>query len=484
MGAPRTLLIRGAAAIVTMDAEDRVLRDADILVRDGSIAAVGTITPEDAAAAESVIDARQRVVLPGLVNAHSHSPLAFAKGCYDLANHRAALWMFQAFTANATPNEIRCAALLNALEMLRTGTTAVIDHFPEQGFSLTEVDAVVAAYRESGMRANVALRIFDEAYTDILPPAGTFPPELDAELRAARLLEPRPAEELLALVEAAVRRHHDPAGMVQVSPAPSNPMRCTDALMAGCQELADRHDTIVHCHLLETRVQAEIARKRYGRSQLRHLDGLGVLTDRLSCAHVIWADEEDLPLLAERGVVPVHNPESNVRGGSGVAPIARMLRAGVTVAIGADGSPSGGNQAMQHTLRLATILARPNDADVRNWVTTADALRMATRGGAQAMRLPIGAIAPGMAADMALYDLRSPWWTPLNDPIHQFVYSETGGSVREVFVAGRQVVTDGRVTAFDEEAVLEEANGRFQALLRRNDGLLRLSRRLAQATLR
>jgi cytosine/adenosine deaminase-related metal-dependent hydrolase len=89
-----------------------------------------------------------------------------------------------------------------------------------------------------------------------------------------------------------------------------------------------------------------------------------------------------------------------------------------------------------------------------------------------------------MAADMALYDLRSPWWTPLNDPIHQFVYSETGGSVREVFVAGRQVVTDGRVTAFDEEAVLEEANGRFQALLRRNDGLLRLSRRLAQATLR
>lgn len=479
-----TLLIRDAAAIVTMDDEGRVLRGADILVRDGVIAALGTVPPAEAAAATRVVDARRRVVLPGLVNAHSHSPLAFAKGCYDLVNHRAALWMFQAFTANATPDEIRCAALLNCLEMLRTGTTAVIDHFPEQGFALEQVDAVIAAYRESGMRANVALRIFDEPYTDIYPPAGTFPPALDAAMRAARVLEPRPADELLALVEQAVMRHHDPAGMVQVSPAPSNPMRCSDALMAGSQALAQRHDTILHCHLLETRVQAEIAHRRYGRSQLRHLDTIGVLTDRLSCAHVIWADEDDIPLMAERGMIPVHNPESNVRGGSGIAPIARMIRAGVTVAIGADGSPSGGNQAMQHALRLATIVARPQHRDVGEWVTTADALRMATRGGAKAMRLPIGAIAPGMAADLALYDLRSPWWTPLNDPVHQFVYSETGASVREVFVGGRQVVAEGRVTAFDEEAVLAEANDRFRSLLERNAGLLDLSRRLAQATLR
>ncbi len=481
-----TLLIRGAAAIVTMDEAGRVLRDADILVRDGVIEAVGEVPAEAAAQATRVLDARRRVVLPGMVNAHSHSPLAFAKGCYDLVNHRAALWMFQAFTANATADEIRCAALLNCLEMLRTGTTAVIDHFPEQGFGMAEVDAVAAAYRESGMRANIALRIFDEPYTDIYPPAGAFPAELDADLREAAVLQPRPAGELLALVEEAVRRHHDPDGMLQVSPAPSNPMRCTDALLAGCQALAERHDTIVHCHLLETKVQAEIAHRRFGRSQVRHLDAIGALTDRLSAAHVIWIDADDIPLLAERGVVPVHNPESNVRGGSGIAPVARMLRAGVRVAIGADGSPSGGNQAMQHTLRLATIIGRPQDPDVRNWVTTADALGMATRGGAAAMRLGhrIGAVAPGMAADLALYDLGSPWWTPLNDPMHQFVYSETGGSVREVFVGGRQVVEDGRVTAFDAEAVLEEAQGRFDALLRRNAHLLDLSRRLASATLR
>lgn len=480
-----SLLISNAAAIVTMDGGHRVLRDADILVQDGVITAIGEVPAAAAALATRRVDACRRIVLPGLINAHSHSPLAFAKGCYDLLNHRAALWMFQAFTANRTADEIAASALLNCAEMLLTGTTAVIDHFPEQGFSLADVDSVVAAYRSAGMRANVALRIFDQPYTDIYPPAGEFPPELDAELRAADPLRPRPAAELLALVEAAVERHHDVSGMVQISPAPSNPMRCSDDLLAGCQSLAGRRDTIIHMHLLETRVQAEIARRRYGRSQIEHLDHLGVLSDRLSTAHTIWIDDDDIPLLAERGVVPVHNPESNVRGGSGVAPIARLLRGGVTVAIGADGSPSGGNQALQHSLRLATILARPGDPQVGNWVTTTNALAMATTGGAAAMRLAsrIGSLEVGKAADIVLYDANSPWWSPLNDPVHQFVYSETGSSVREVFIGGRQVVAEGRVTAFDAETVLREAQGRFSAILDRNATLLSLSTRLASAAL-
>jgi cytosine/adenosine deaminase-related metal-dependent hydrolase len=480
------LLIRNAAAIVTMDGEGRVLRDADILVENGVITAIGSVPAEAAVRATRVLDARRRVVLPGMVNAHSHSPLAYAKGCYDLLNHRAALWLFQAYTANRTAEETRIAALLNCAEMLMTGTTAVIDHYPEQGFTPEDVDAVAAAYRESGMRANIALRVFDEPYTDIYPPAGTFPADLEADMRAARVLEPRPLSDLLPLLEHCISRHHDPAGMVHVSPAPSNPMRCSDALLQGCQALAETHDTIVHCHMLETRVQGEIAHRRFGVSQPRHLDRIGVLTDRLSAAHVIWIEDADIPLLAERGVVPVHNPESNVRGGSGISPVAKMLRAGVAVAIGADGSCSGGNQAMQHTLRLATIVARPQQPDVRDWLTTGEVLRMATSHGARAMRLShrIGALAPGMAADIALYDLGSPWWAPLNNPVHQFVYCETGSSLREVFVGGRQVVADGRVTAFDAEAVIAEADARFRSLLARNAHLADLADRLSRAALR
>lgn len=468
---------------MTLDREATIHAPGDILVRDGCIVAVGSVPAEAASRATRVVDAAGRIVFPGLVNAHSHSPLAFAKGAFDLANHRAALWMFQAFTAGRTRDEIYASTLLNCIEMLLTGTTAVIDHFPEQAFELEDVEPVVAAYRDSGMRAIVALRVFDEPYRDIYPPEGEFAPELSRALAARDPLRARPARELIDLCEVAIGRHHDRAGRIQIAPAPSNPVRCTDALLRGCQELAVRHDTQVHCHLLETRVQAEIAQQRYATTMVRHLDDIGALSDRLSCAHTIWIEPDDIELMAARGAAVVHNPESNVRGGSGIAPIARMLKAGVTVAIGADGSPSGGNQALQHSMRLATIIGRPHTPRLSEWVQTKDAMRMATQGGARAMGLPdrIGAIAPGFRADLAFYDLRSPWWTPLNDPIHQFVYSEPGTSVMDVMIDGNWVVQDGRIRTFDADRVLSEANGIFARIRQRNADLMNLSTSLAAA---
>jgi cytosine/adenosine deaminase-related metal-dependent hydrolase len=172
-----------------------------------------------------------------------------------------------------------------------------------------------------------------------------------------------------------------------------------------------------------------------------------------------------------------------VRGGSGIAPIAKMIKAGVTVAIGADGSPSGGNQALQHSMRLATIIGRPQTAKLGEWVQTRDAMRMATASGALAMGLGdrIGAIAPGFEADLAFYDLKSPWWTPLNDPVHQFVYSEPGTSVTDVMIDGRWVVRDRRIKTFDADQVLSEANGIFARIRERNADLMKLSTSLAAA---
>ncbi|HWK97437.1 MAG TPA: amidohydrolase family protein [Pseudolabrys sp.] len=475
-------LIRGGH-IVCLDQAGTVYAGGDILIEDDIIVAVGAVPSEMASRATRVVDARNRIVFPGLVNGHSHSPLAYAKGAYDLANHRAALWMFQAFTAGRTRDEIYASTLLNCIEMLLTGTTAVIDHFPEQGFMLDDVEPVVAAYRDCGMRAIVALRIFDEPYRDIYPPDGEFSPELTQALKANDPLAVKPAKELLALCEAAIDRHHGRDGMIQIAPAPSNPMRCTDELLRGCQDLAVRRDTIVHCHLLETAVQGRIAQQRYGTTMVRHLDGIGVLTDRLSCAHTIWIDQDDIELMAARRSIVVHNPESNVRGGSGIAPIARMIKAGVPVAIGADGSPSGGNQALQHSMRLATIIGRPQTADLKQWVQTRDVMRMATEGGAIAMGLQgkIGALASGYRADLALYDLRSPWWTPLNDPVHQYVYCETGSSVTDVMIAGRWVVESRAIKTFDAGAVLAEAGAIFARIQERNAGLMKLSSALAAA---
>jgi len=479
-----SLLIRDAV-VVTLDAGGVVHRPGDILIRGSLIAAVGDVPAEQATRATRTVDGRNRIAFPGLVNAHSHSPLAYAKGYYDLANHRAAMWMFQAFTTGRTRDEIYACTLLNCIEMLRTGTTAVIDHYPEQAFGLEEVEPVVAAYRDCGMRALVALRVFDEPYLDIYPPAGAFPPALDAALKARDPLKPRPAAELIDLCTAAIERDDEPQGRIRIGPAPSNPMRCSDDLLAGCQRIAEKYDTLVHCHLLETRIQSEIAQKRYGTSMVRHLDAIGALSKRLSCAHTIWIEPDDIPLLAERGAMVIHNPESNVRGGSGLAPIASMIRAGVTVGIGADGSPSGGNQALQHSMRLATIIGRPHAANVREWVTTNDAMRMATTGGAAAMGLAgqLGMIAPGQKADIALYDLKSPWWTPLNDPVHQFVYSEPGTSARDVIIDGRVVVENGCITTFDADAVLAEANQIFAGILERNGDLMGLAKSLAAAVI-
>ena len=473
-----TTLIRNATAIVVMDDRRTILRAHDILFNDTGILAIGEHLAVEAAT--RVIDGSRRVVFPGLINAHTHSPLATAKGYYDLANHKSALWLFQAFTSGRTPREIYLSALLNCAEMLKSGTTACIDHFPEQGFSMEDVDAVVQAYKDAGMRAIIALRVFDEPYRDIYPAAGQFPPDVAELLANNDPLRPRPARETLELLEAVIRKHHDPAGPIQIAPAPSNPMRCSDELLVGCQELAERFGTQVHCHLLETRIQTDIAQKRYNTTMVRHMADIGLLSSRLSCAHTIWIDDHDIELMSKHAAMVVHNPESNARGGSGIAPIARMIRAGVTVAIGADGSPSGGNQALQHSMRLATIIGRPHEPDMQKWVSTDDAIRMATLGGATAMALEdsIGRIEVGRQADIALYDLQTPWWTPLNDPIHQMVSSEPGTSVTDVFIGGRHVLKEKAIQSFNAVEVYDEINEMAPRILRRNDRLLDLATRL------
>src|SRR3984893_8792903 len=315
------------ARMVSADSDQNRSR-ADVVVEHGRISAV-----VDAGNAEAgggtLIEGCDRLLMPALVNAHTHSPTNVLKGTGDRLSHPAFMWRNQADTAGRTPDEIRLSALLG-IEHLLGGTTAVIDHFPEQGFCQADVDAVVDAYRMTGMRAMVALRIFDEEYTDTQPPDGS-----PSGFAIDNPLSPPPLDQTVALVEASIKRHNGSAdGRIRICPAPSNPMRCSDDLLSAVAGIAQRYDTAVHMHLLETAIQASIAKKRYGRSMVQHLDTLGLLTDRLSTAHTIWLDDDDIALMAARGSIPVHNPESNLKLGTGISPIAKMLHAGVTVALG------------------------------------------------------------------------------------------------------------------------------------------------------
>src|SRR6185503_8407889 len=209
-------------------------------------------------------------------------------------------------------------------------------------------------------------------------------------------------------MEDSIRLYHRPDERVSVFPAPTNPVRCSDELLTMCRDLAERHDLGIHTHLLESKVQTTLAQQRYGRTMVQQLERLGLLSSRLSCAHTIWIEQEDIERLAATGTVVVHNPESNLKLGTGIAPIGKMLAAGVT------------------------------ERERSKWVTARQALAMATEGGARAVQLPnsIGRIQAGYRADVVLYDLDTPAWTPFNDPVQQMVFAETGSSVHTVIVDG------------------------------------------------
>ena len=459
-----TLLIRDA--LVMAGAGNWQPRRASLLVRAGRIAAVGHVNTASGPI-DHTIDARNMLALPGFVNAHYHSPAGLLRGTADGLSHPAFMWLNQADTVGRTEHEIEVSALLGGIEMLLAGTTAVIDHFPEQGFSLKHVNAVVRAYQRLGLRAAVALRVFDSTYDDIIPPDG-LPPAL----AASNPLAPAPLDETLALVEAAIERHDDPRGLIRIFPAPSNPSRCSDDLLIRCDALAKRHGTGVHTHLLETESQTRVAQQRYGMTMVTHMERLGILSSRLSCAHTIWIDQADIEMLAARGVTVVHNPESNLKIGAGFMPLPAMHRAGLRVAIGTDGANTNDNLALHEALRLALIVHRPGEPDRSHWLKATDALQIATGNGAAALQATdLGALTVGQRADIVLYDLSHPHWTPLNDAAEQLVFAESGASVHTVIVDGRIVVDARRVVGVDTTALLDEARAMLGVIRQRNHAL-------------
>jgi len=471
------ILVRGIDAVLT-EAGKTLDGPLDILIDNGRIAAVGPGL--EAPGNCHVIDGKGRLAAPGLVNAHWHSPMQLSHGTSDRTNHKVFMWENQVDTANRSSEETYVSAMVGCLQMLKSGTTSVIDHFPEQGFGIEDVGTAVKAFEDCGMRAVVALRIFDEPYSDILPPPERRTPALEAALASGNTLEPRPLAESLEIVEESIRRFDRHAGRIRVFPAPSNPVRCSDALLVGCEQLARRHDTGVHCHMLETRTQAELAMARYGTTVIEHMRAIGAYSGRWSNAHCNWVSEREIAIMAELGAVAVLNPESNLKIGSGVPPVPKLVQAGVPCALGTDGASTNDNLVLQDAMQLAAMLHRPQEPDRRRWVTVADVVAMGTTGGAKAMLEPeLGRLAPGAKADLVLYDLDASWWTPLNDIEQQLVFGERGGSVDTVIVDGRVVLAEGKPLFIDERAILAAARGILSRVRSRNGGVRAIAEAVA-----
>ena len=454
MADPEPLLIRNAL-VVTLDAANTVHQAADVLIENGAITAIGSIEGRRASAARRIIDGTGKMLVPGFVNAHTHSPATLIHGTGDRLSHPAHMWMNQAYTANKTPREIYVSAMLGCIQMLLSGTTAALDHFPGQSCTVEDVDAALSAYRDSGMRAVLGVRFYDAEFGDIMPRAGSVPAEVAAEIRRLSPLDPMPLQDVRAVMEGAIARWHGTDGRLAVFPAPSNPERCSDDALLLCRELAERHGLGIHTHLLESRVQADNARRLYGCTMVEPLDRLGLLGRFLSCAHAIWLEPAD---------------------------IERLAASGAGVALGTDGAGTNDNLIMHEALRLAAMLHRPALDAREDWLGANDVLPMATSGGAAALLEAdrLGRIEAGLHADLVLYRLDAPWWVPLNDPQGQLVFAENGSSVDMVIVAGRILVEDGRITAFDAAAILEEARPMMTAILARNADLHALAGRMAE----
>ncbi|GAB1483253.1 amidohydrolase family protein [Treponema sp.] len=474
------LLVR-CALLLPLANSRTVMESQDIVIDGGVIKAIRKAGSFDQKQFKTFIDAPRGLAVPGFVNAHTHSPAALSKGSFDRLDHPNFMWRNQADTANRNPEQIYVSTLLSALEMLKSGTTAVIDNFPEQNFGIEDVEAAVQAYRDIGMRASIALRIFDQDYTDIIPRDSSSLPQDLRDFLAASPLSPRPMAATLDLCEKAILRWHSKnEGLINIMLAPSAPLRCSESFLRGIGEMAEAYNTGVHTHLLETRLQVEISQEKYGSTLVAYLDSVGLLNERLSCAHCIWFSKDDIRMFAESGAMVVHNPVSNLRLGDGLAPIIDMVRSGVTVALGTDGFSTNDNGNLFEELKLAAILHRCSGHPKSEWISDEEALRMATHGGAAALlqKEKLGSLAVGKRADLAIYDLDAISFTPLNDPVSQLVFCENGHSVRTVIVDGRVVIADGHLAGMNEEDILERARRAGQEIKKTNTALYSFADRL------
>jgi 5-methylthioadenosine/S-adenosylhomocysteine deaminase len=450
------LLIRDAT-LLTLDAGNRLITEGHVLVEGERIVLVGEGPPPSGLAADRVLDGRQRLVLPGLVNCHLHSHENFNRGRLDNLPHN--VWMLYArpplLGATPSPEEIYLRTMLGCLEMLRAGVTLAIDdvvHVPPT--DLAAFDAVVRAYRDAGMRAVVTATTVDRPYHLTLPWAEeVLPPGLQREFAS------RPRSSIGELTDFARRcAERCASGRVRFALSPSAPQRCTPELLEALRDVQRETDVPLIVHVLETQLQVVTGRLFYGRSMVAHLDTLGLLGPRTALVHCVWVDDDDIRRIAGAGATVFHNPSSNLKLGSGVAPTRALLRAGIPVGLGTDGMGSNDCQNLFEEMRLAALVSKISSPHYDEWLTAGEVLRMATRGGLGAVGLAgeVGAIEVDRLADLVLLDLGGVAFTPRHDVVRQVVYAERGSGVRTVIVGGTIVMEDGAFTTVDEPKLLAE----------------------------
>ena len=425
-------------------ASEPVLKDRLIRIRGELIEGVEPLpaTPLETSGDALVIDARDKVVMPGLVNAHCHHTEVLQRSLRDRVPFELWLPERRGIEDILDPgyDDLLAANHIALLENLKHGTTTVLHHLSRRGaIDLQEIRACVDAATRIGIRTFIAPSIADVGWRRVVPAE---------EASAAAREELRRLGEALDLVA-------DGPATVKGTVAPSSPHTCTDDFLSRCLAMARERDLLMHTHFLETRVEA-MQRTAAGETTVERASRLGLLRPETSLAHAVRLSDRELDVLAEKQAAVVHNPCSNAKLGSGIARIREMLDRGITVALGSDGGDTSDGYSMFDQMKMAAVMRRCSVADFNTWITAAESLAMATTGGARALGLKAGSIAPGHLADICILKPGTRMW-PAADLVQSLVYSENGSSVDTVLVAGEVLLEGGRSLRIDESELARQA---------------------------
>jgi len=426
-----SLLIRGGT-IVTMNDTFGVV-EADVSIRAGRIAA---IAPNIITAHDQVIDAGSGYVLPGFVQTHIHLCQTLFRGAADdlplMEWLRRRIWPLE---AAHTPATLGAAARLACLELLSGGTTTVLTME-----TVHDTDAVLEAVAQTGIRATIGKCM------------------MDSDAQVPRRLQESTQDSIDESLSIRKRWHGAAGGRLQTAFAPRFAVSCSRELLEAVAALSQDHAAVVHTHASESRDEVAIVRERSGGlNNVQYLAGVGLATPLLCAAHCVWVDDGEQQILADHGVKVLHCPGSNLKLGSGIAPVHEMRKRGITVSLGADGAACNNRLDMFEEMRLAALLqAARHQPGV---LPAREVLWMATRGGARALGLEheIGSIEPGKRADIIVVDRDRPHLAPGRDPFSTLVYAARGSDVNTTIVDGEILVDRGRPVRMDRHEVVSEA---------------------------
>lgn len=438
-----TLLVKNARVLAAFDAERHEIAGGAILVRDNVIEQVGN-TGSLPQTADRVIDARDMVILPGLVNTHHHLYQTLTRAVPQAQNAILFDWLKTLYPiwANLTPEAVYTSALVGLAELVLSGCTTAADHLYLVPNGSRHDDEIRAA-QEVGIRFHPT-----RGSMSLGESQGGLPPDRVTQDEETILRDSR------RLVE----EFHDPEpySMCRVGLAPCSPFSVTPELMLESARLARAYGVRLHTHLAETRDEEVFCLERFGKRPVEYAETLEWLGDDVWFAHSVWVNEDEIAKYARTGTGVAHCPSSNMLLGSGIAPIVNMLKAGVGVGLGVDGSASNDASHMLAEPRQAMLLARVG-GDPRA-LTARDALGIATRGGARVLgREDIGSLEPGKAADFIGIDLNRLNFAGSHDPIAAILFCNAHHVDLSV-INGRVVVEDGQLLTLDLPPVIERQN--------------------------